>query len=124
MVKRVQIKGLAQLQRKLGKLPRTIERAAARSVKAEVGETADDMRRLAPKLTGHLAESVEERVSESGLSGTVAPTARYATFVNDGARGVPAQPFATAAARLSRKRFKARTVEIENEALRRLAAGG
>jgi HK97 gp10 family phage protein len=124
MVKRVTFVGVARLKRKLGKLPGSIERAARRSVKDETKETAADMRRLAPKLTGHLAESVQEELTANGLGGRVWPSARYAQFVNDGARGVAAQPFATAAAKLSRKRFKARTVKIEKEALKRLAAGG
>lgn len=121
MAKRaVTIKGLAQLERRLGKLPGAIRKAARESVKAEVSDTADDERRLAPKLTGHLADSVQEEIYPDGQGGEVYPTARYAGFVNDGARGVPAQPFATAAAALTRKRFRKRTVDITNEAMRRL----
>lgn len=123
MGKNITIRGLAQLEKKLGKLPAVIAEAARQAVKEEVGETADDMRRLAPRLTGGLAESVQEEISEDGLSGTVSPKARYATFVNDGARGIPPQPFATAAGKLSRRRFRKRTEEITAEALRRLGNG-
>lgn len=123
MAKQVTIKGLAQLEKKLGRLPRAIDEAAREAVKEEVHETAVDMRRLAPKLTGELAESVQEEIAEGGLSGTVSPRARYATFVNDGARGIPPQPFATAAGKLTRRRFRKRTEQITSEALRRLGKG-
>lgn len=123
MAKQVTIKGLAQLEKKLGRLPRAIDEAAREAVKEEVHETAVDMRRLAPKLTGELAASVQEEIAEGGLSGTVSPRARHATFVNDGARGIPPQPFATAAGKLSRRRFRKRTEAITSEALRRLGKG-
>lgn len=123
MPRNITIRGLAQLEKKLGKLPAVIAEAARQAVKEEVAETADDMRRLAPRLSGDLAESVQEEISDDGLSGTVSPKARYATFVNDGARGIPPQPFATAAGKLSRRRFKKRTEEITAEALRRLGQG-
>lgn len=123
MAKNITIRGLAQLEKKLGKLPAVIEQAAREAVREEVAATADDMRRLAPKRTGELARSVQEEISDGGLSGTVSPRARYATFVNDGARGIPPQPFATAAGKLSRRRFRKRTEQITAEALERLARG-
>lgn len=115
------IRGLAQLERKLGRLPRAIEEAARQAVKDEVKETAHDERRLAPRDTGALADSVQEEIDKGGLAGRVFPTVDYADDVNNGSRGRPPQPFATAAAKLARRRFPKRTVEITNEALRRLA---
>lgn len=117
------IKGLAQLEKKLGRMPRVLDEAARQAVKEQVQETGRDMRRLAPKLTNELAESVQEEIGDSGLSGTVSPRARYASFVNDGARGIPPQPFATAAGKLARKAFRRRTEQITAEALRRLGKG-
>ncbi len=117
------IRGVKQLEKKLGRLPRTIDDASRQAVREQVHETGADMRRLAPKLSGELAESVQEEIAEGGLSGTVSPRARYASFVNDGARGVPPQPFATAAAKLARKQFRKRTETITAEALRRLGKG-
>jgi len=123
MARRIEIKGLRQLERKLGGLPHSVRKAARESVREEVSETADDERRLAPRRTGTLIGSVQEEISPGGLGGAVWPTARYAQYVNDGARGVPPQPFATAAAKLARRRFKKRTIGITNEALRRLGKG-
>ncbi len=123
MTAKVQIKGLAQLNRKLGKLPRSIEAAARQAVEEQVEATGHDMRRLAPHRTGDLADSVQEEIAEDGLSGKVWPAARYAGFVNDGARGIPPQPFATAAAKLARRQFRKRTVDITNYALRNLGKG-
>jgi HK97 gp10 family phage protein len=119
----VTIKGLKQLERKLGRIPAHMQRAAIKAVKDEVGETAEDERRLAPKRTGELADSVQEEITSGGLGGRVWPRARYARFVNDGARGVAAQPFATAAGKLTRRRFKKRTEKLVDAALRRLAKG-
>lgn len=118
------IKGLAALERKLGRLPRVIDEAAREAVKAEARETAADERRLAPRLTGNLADSVQTEIDAGGLGANVYPTADYADDVNNGSRGRPPQPFATAAAKLARRRFKKRTAEITNEALRRLGQGG
>lgn len=123
MAKKVSIKGLKQLERKLGKLPGAVDKAARQAVADEVSETADDERRLAPRRTGHLIGSVVEEIDPSKLGGSVYPSARYATFVNDGARGVAPQPFATAAAKLARKRFKNRVVDLENDVMRRLGKG-
>lgn|ERR1700749_901123 len=123
MATTVTIKGLKQLERKLGRLPADIQRASMKAVKDEVKETGTDMRRLAPKKTGFLADSVQEELTSGGLGGKVWPRARYAKFVNDGARGVAAQPFATATGKLTRKRFKKRTIEITNKALRKVARG-
>lgn len=123
MAKNITIRGLAQLERKLGRLPAVIEEAARQAVKEEVTETARDMRRLAPHRTGELADSVQEEINDGGLSGTVSPRARHATFVNDGARGIPPQPFATAAGKLSRRRFRKRTEQITMDALRELGKG-
>ncbi len=120
---RVTIKGLKQLERKLGRLPATVREAAREAVRDEVSETAEDERRLAPRRTGTLIGSVVEEVDPGGLAGSVYPSARYATFVNNGARGVPPQPFATAAAKLAGRRFRKRTVEITNDALRMLGKG-
>jgi HK97 gp10 family phage protein len=121
--KNLTIRGVKQLEKKLGRLPRVIDEAAREAVKEQVSETGDDMRRLAPKLTRELEESVQEEIDKTGLSGTVSPRARYAAFVNDGARGIPAQPFATAAAKLARGKFRKRTETITAEALRRLGKG-
>lgn len=120
---KAEIKGLAQLERKLGRLPSVIDEAARQAVKDEAHETAQDERRLAPRRTGDLADSVQTEFDKGGLGASVHPTARYASFVNNGARGIPPQPFATAAGKLARRRFKKRTIEITNEALRRLGRG-
>lgn len=123
MASNIEIVGLPGLERKLGRLPRKIVEAAKLAVHQEVKETAQDERRLAPKLTGALADSVQEEFTGGGLRGSVAPRERYAQFVNDGARGVPPRPFATAAGKLARRRFRKRTIKLVDQAMARLSKG-
>lgn len=124
MAQNVTIQGLARLDKKLARMPRAIEEAAREAVKAEVHDTAVDMRRLAPKDSGDLAASVQEDINDGGMSGTVSPRIYYAAFVNDGTYSHVAQPFATAAGKISRRRFRKRTVEIAASIRRKLAWNG
>ncbi len=124
MAQNITIKGLARLDRKLGRMPRVIEEAARQAVKDEVEATGRDMRQLAPVDTRELVESIQEEINEGGLSGQVYPRAPHAAFVNDGTYSHPAQPFATSTGKLSRRRFRKRTKELAEDIRRRLAWGG
>lgn len=123
MAQNITIKGLARLNRKLGRMPRAIEEAAREAVKDEVAETARDERQLAPVDTRNLVESIVEEVAKDGLSGAVYPTADYAAYVNDGTSNHPAQPFATSAGKLARRRFRKRTKELAEDIRHRLTGG-
>ena len=105
---KVTIEGLEGLERKLDELSAAVARGERRAVRDEVDELADDMRRGAPRDTGALIESIQGEVSASGLSGTVAATARHAPFVEHGTSDTAAQPYAMPAAERARVRFVAR----------------
>lgn len=121
MAQKVTIAGIKSLERKLGKLPAVVEDGLREAVKAQLKATAEDERQLAPRDTGELADSIQTETADGGLGGIVAVTADHATYVNNGTRDTPAQPFATAAAKLARKQFPDRVVDELNEAVRRAA---
>lgn len=102
---RVEIDGAKVLAAKLRKLPNSVRTGLRHAVTGEVDEVADDMRRGAPRDTGELIESIQAEVYPDGLGGTVAATARHATFVEHGTEDTPAQPFAVPAAERARRRF-------------------
>lgn len=124
MAQNITIKGLARLDRKLARMPRAIEEAARQAVKDEVADTARDERQFAPVDTRELVDSIQEEIADDGMSGAVYPRAKHAAFVNDGTYSHPAQPFATSAGKLSRRRFRKRTKELAEDIRRRLAWGG
>jgi HK97 gp10 family phage protein len=119
-VAKVQIKGLAELGRKLKALPEVVERAARAAVKEEVGEAADDLRRFAPVKSGELRRSVQEEIAKKGLSGTAAVTARHAEFVVHGTSDTPANDFVTPVVNAVRRRFDDRFVDRVKLELRRM----
>lgn len=113
---KVTIKGLDELARKLKALPEVVDRAGARAVKAETDETANDMRRTAPRDTGELQESIRSEYSAKTMTGRAAATARHAEFVEHGTSDTAAQPFVEPAAERARRRFPARVKqEIKRE---------
>lgn len=116
----IRIDGLEELERKLRALPLGVHAAAGRAVKGETEETADDVRRGAPVKTGTLRDSVQAEYDEAALSGTVAVTARYAKFVENGTDDTPAQPFIVPASEITRKRFPRRVKAEVKATLERL----
>lgn len=116
----VNIKGLADLERKLRKLPKVVEAAGARAVKAETEDVRDDMRRWAPRDTGELEDSITAEFNAKKIQGRAVATSPHAGFVEHGTDDTPAQPFAQPAAERARERFPNRMrTEIKNE-LRKL----
>jgi HK97 gp10 family phage protein len=107
-VAKVEIKGLAELERKLKALPEVVELAARAAVKAEVGESADDLRRLSPVKDGDLRRSIQEEIQNRGLAGVAAVTARHAEFVIHGTSDTPANDFVTPVINMVRRRFEDR----------------
>jgi len=116
----VTVEGMDQLAKVLKLLPTRIKDGVRAAVADETREVADDMRRLAPRDTGTLADSIQAEISQDGLSGTAAATARYATFVEHGTEDTPEQPFAEPAAALSRRRFRRRLVDSVDASLRKI----
>lgn len=104
----VTVEGMDELAKKVDKLKAQVVEGLQRSVKDETDDVRDDMTRGAPRDTGELAESMRSRISNGGLTGEAAATARHAIFVNEGTADTPEQPFATAAAERSRQRFPKR----------------
>jgi len=119
-VARVEIKGLAELERKLKALPEVIEAAAREAVKEEAQEAANDLRRLAPVKDGDLRRSIQAEVEKRGLAGIAAVTARHAEFVVHGTSDTPANDFVTPVINLVRRRFDDRFVDKLNARLRKV----
>lgn len=116
----VTVKGLDDLGRKLKALPEIVERAARRAVKDETHETAEDMRRNAPRDTGKLINGIEEQYAKGGLVGRAASTVDYTTYVIHGTSTHQAEDFIEPAGNRARLRFPKRvTAEIKDE-LRRV----
>lgn len=114
------IVGMADLERKLRRLPEVVEAAGARAVKAETEAVRDDMKRGAPRDTGELQESMQAEFDAKKIVGRAVATARHASFVEHGTEDTPAQPFAEPAAVRARRRFPERIKAEIKEELRKL----
>jgi HK97 gp10 family phage protein len=116
----VTVKGLDELGRKLAALPGIVERGARKAVHDETHETAQDMRRNAPRDTGGLVEGIEEQYAKSGLVGRAASTADYTTYVIHGTSTHKADDFIEPAGNRARNRFPGRVEQAVKEELRRM----
>jgi HK97 gp10 family phage protein len=115
-VAKVEIRGLAELERKLRKLPEIAERAAKAAIKGEVDEATEDLRAYAPVKDGDLRDSIQGEVEKGGLGGVAAVTARHAEFVVHGTSDTPANDFVTPVINAVRRRFPDRFAdEIRTE---------
>lgn len=92
---KVRIKGERELYAKLAKLPDRIDAANRRAIREQTDDTADDLRRNAPVLSGDLRRSIQEELLNKGLTGRAAITARHAQFVIHGTSDTPANDFVT-----------------------------
>lgn len=119
---KVRIKGEAELYAKLKALPAKIAEVERRTVKAEVNETAQDLRRAAPVLSGDLRDSIQEETvkAKSGAAGRVAITARHAEFVIHGTSDTPANDFVTPVVQRAEDRFPKRLREEVQAELKRI----
>lgn len=116
MAAKVTIKGLPELNLKLKRLVQVLEAAGERAVKAQTKETADDMRRAAPVLTGELKAGIQEEFNASTFTGKAVSTAAHTTFVVHGTSDTAANDFMTPAAERARREFPKRvTTEINRE---------
>lgn len=86
----VQVKGADQLARTLAKAGRDLQDWAAVNAAAAAKVEADAKRR-APHRTGALGHSISATSDKGGAQ--VAASARYARYVEYGARRTPARPF-------------------------------
>jgi len=112
----VNIKGLAELEAKLKKLPSLVETAGARAVKGETSDTANDMRRAAPVLSGDLRAGIQEEYDAKTHTGRAVSTADHTQYVVHGTSDTPANDFITPAAERARRRFPDRVrAEIKRE---------
>jgi HK97 gp10 family phage protein len=117
---KVTVTGLDELERKLRALPDIINRAAKRAVAEETHETAQDMRRNAPRDTGHLVEGINEQYVKDGLTGRAVSTADYTTYVIHGTSTHAPDDFIEPAAQRARRRFAGRVEQYAKEELKRL----
>lgn len=104
----INIKGLADLEKKLRKLPDLVQTAGGRAVKAEAEEIRDDMKRGAPYRSGDLREKMQAEYDAKTVTGRAVATSEHAGFVEHGTEDTPAQPFAQPAADRARRRFPQR----------------
>lgn len=117
---KVVIRGLADLEKKLGQLPEVVERAARAAIEGEVDEAVEDLRAGAPVDEGDLRDSVQGEIAKKGLGGTAAVTARHAEFVVHGTSDTPANDFVTPVINDVRERFPDRFADELREQLRRM----
>ena len=110
---------LREFKRALRKFPDAIDRVSDRVIDDETEDVARDMRRLAPRATGELADSVQAEHKRGTATGRAIAKARHATFVERGTKRAKAQPFAEPAHELSGPRLRKRLIEAINEDIRR-----
>ena len=111
--------GSKDLDRALRKMPHLIERVADRVVEEEVRDVAADMRRLAPRRTGTLADSIQPEHKRGTAWGRAVAKARYGPFVERGTGRTKPQPDAAPARELSQKRLPKRLAEAVKQEMRR-----
>ena len=116
MTAHIKIKGQKELREKLRKVPKRVKAAEARAVKAQTHQTAEELRRDAPRDTGELERSIQEEISNKGMTGTAAITARHAEFVIHGTSRMAANDFVTPVINRTRRQFPKRVrKELEKE---------
>lgn len=103
------VAGGSELRTELKRVTARVVDAAEGAVAAETRAVRDDMRRLAPELTGELRGSM--RAITSGLEGEAVAMADHAQYVENGTKRMAAQPFALPASELSRRRFGKRVAD-------------
>ncbi|WP_086809811.1 HK97-gp10 family putative phage morphogenesis protein [Streptomyces reticuliscabiei] len=117
----VRITGLDRLRKRLADLPDEVEAALVKAVKESAEAVRDEVRRTAPVATGNLRESVDIRYREGGLVADVGwfdQADSYATYVEYGTRGRPAQPSLRPAFEAERRRYPTRLSDEVRKALR------
>lgn len=117
---KVEIKGLADLERKLKRMPELVEAAAKRAVRGQVDEAVEDLRQGAPVDEGDLRDSVQGEIDKGGLAGVAAVTARHAEFVVHGTSDTPANDFVTPVINTVRRHFPDRLADELREELRKV----
>lgn len=120
MARRVQIKGLRELERKLQKMPRELESEAETATKDEAEEVYEAMRAGVPTASGTLRGAIGRR-QEGPLSMEVgvlgAKRAWWGALVEFGTSMRPATPFAEPAAREAEARYPKRMARFLNRRL-------
>lgn len=110
------VQGIAQLKAALDTTQKEIETAARSAIAAEAQAIRTDERAFVPVLTGELQAGIEARVD--GLTAEVGiwdTKLWWAIFIEWGRSSAAAQPFATPAAEIARRRFPQRIeTEIRN----------
>ncbi len=118
----VSISGLDALARNLDRLPEVVREAARVAIRDETEETADDMRRHAPVLSGKLRRGIQAELDPRALEGAAVTTAEHSPFVIHGTSDMEADDFMTPAAKRAQRRFPARVKRDVGEAI--LGLGG
>jgi HK97 gp10 family phage protein len=114
------VEGLAQLQRRLARLPPKIKA----EVKPAIDKGADALvamqKRLAPVDEGNLRDSIRKEDGRHELAVVVKAGAGipYETFVEFGTVNMPAQPFFWPAYRASRRSIRSRISRAVKKAVR------
>src|SRR5690625_1550745 len=120
MARRVQIKGLRELERKLQRMPRELESEAETATKDEAEDVYEAMRASVPTASGTLGGAIGRRQKgplsmEVGVLG--AKRAWWGALVEFGTSMRPATPFAEPAAREAEARYPKRMAKFLNRRL-------
>ena len=112
----VQITGIARLRARLEELPDEIIEGLKKGVRESAEAVKADTVRDVARHTGNLAEKVDIRYEDGGLSALIGwfeDPEYYAYFLERGSRRAPAQPALHPALEAERRRYTARlTAEV------------
>ena len=98
----------------LSRMKRNLPVATSKIMRRAAIITHREARRMCPRDTGTLANSITmEGVTVGSLSMRVMTLAGYGAYVNFGTRYMAAQPFMTQAARIGREAFLADLANLE-----------
>jgi hypothetical protein len=117
---KIRIKGAEVLDAKLRRMPAAFESGSREAVREEVHETAEDLRREAPVLSGNLRDTIREQVAKKGLTGSARITAKYAEFVIHGTSKQEANDFVTPVSLAAERRFPDRLRAAVRAQIKRL----
>lgn len=120
MAAKGRIRGLPELSKALAKLPKVVEAGSRRAVREQTKETAQDLRRNAPVLSGKLKRSIQEEILKGGLTGRAVITAPHAKFVIHGTSKQEPNDFLAPAERRARERWPKAVEKAVREELKRL----
>lgn len=120
---KVRVRGIEQLQRKLGALGPAVTEAARRELLSSGLRVVAGAKRRAPVDTGRLRNSITFEVTADGDVVRVGTNLEYAAFQEFGTRKMPARPFLFPAFEEERPRLRERMQRAIEAAAAKVAKG-